>query len=157
MKVESVIDMLLRLRNATLNRSIKLHNFFLRFRFAYLLSLVIIWFFLHDLAIALSILIFSFIIYIGPKATRRLIENLNRKMENSEKLSLQYEALWVEATTADSREKHELAMDKITELQNNDDDLKVGIKILIALRWLLFGLLSVILIFAVYGMYKFFF
>jgi len=157
MNEEQVIDLLLRLRNATLNRSVKLHNLLLRFRFLYLLCLVLIWVFLHDLAIALSILIFSFIIYIGPHATHRLIKNLQQKMKKSEELSLQYEAILVEINNADNREKHELAMNKIDELRNKDDDLKVGLKILQIIRYSSFLLVTIILGFAVYGMYKFFF
>ncbi len=157
MNEEQAIDLLLRLRNATLNRSVKLHNLLLRFRFLYLLCLVLIWIFLHDLAIALSILIFSFIIYIGPRATHRLIINLQQKMKKSEELNLQYEALWVEISNADNSEKHELAMNKIEELRNKDDDLKAGLKILLIIRCLAFSLISILLGFSAYGMYRFFF
>lgn len=151
MEFNKVIWLIHTSRIRMVNLIVSVHNFLVRYRPLFLVLIFSAFFFTHNLVISLSLLSISFLIYIGPKHTNRWINGLKEKVETNNRLDQEYYRLWEEILMASSQEEHEIVLKKIADLNDKDNDLKLGLKIMALSKLTAFIFATIILALAAFG------
>jgi len=151
MEFNKVVWLIHTSRIRMVNLIVSVHNFLVRYHLSFVILIVVAFFFTNNLVASLSLLSISFLIYIGPKHTNRWINKLKKKVETNEQLGREYFKLWEEISMASSKEEHEAVLKKIADLNDKDNDLKLGLKIMALSKLTAFIFATIILALAAFG------